>query len=136
MTPGLQCLYQAPLSYSVTWKPFFFPSQLKADSLVPLHHSPSFTLSFMLVLLLCLQPCPISHPTSGYPSLLTSWRFILVGVVTTRHGRVDGETQQWRKMWFGTSYPGWNLSWDLSNHWLPFVGWSSLIDPGQRLCWH
>ena len=48
MTPVLQCLYQAPLSYSVIWKPFLFPSQLKADSLlpseVPLHHSPSFTL--------------------------------------------------------------------------------------------
>ena len=104
MTPVLQCLYQAPLSYSVIWKSFLFPSQLKADPLppseVPLHHFPSSTISFHACLALVSPTMPHLLPNIWVFLFLSSRRFILPNVVTTfaMEEWMERHRQQRRKM--------------------------------------
>ena len=138
MTPVLQCLYQALLSYSVIWKSFLFPSQLKADPLppseVPLQHFLSSTISLMLVLLLCLQPCLTSYPTSGYSSSsLPGGLSCLIWwpLLPWKSGWRDTDNSGER--WFGNSDPGWVHSWGLSSHGLPLWGAHPWLTLDKRL---
>ena len=139
MTPVLQCLYQAPLSYSVIWKPFLFPSQLKADSLPPLRRASS-PFPFIHPFPSCLScSCVSNHAPSLTQHLGIPLSLFPRGLSCLKWWPFSPWKSGWRvtdnsgERWFGDSDPGWDLSWDLSSHWLPLWGGRPWLTLDKRL---